>query len=187
MQTISTDQIKLMKEGDRTIYKELFRLYYARLVVFANKYTSDSMVAEDLVGDLFRHIWEKRKSLNIEGSFEAFLFASTKNKCLNYLRGLKVKDKAHQDLFLEQERDVTFQNYLVEEEVHHKIWQAIHNLPEECRRVFELNTIHQVKLPEIAEDLGVSIHTIKSQKKRALKLLREALGDVIYSILLVSF
>lgn len=187
MQTITTDQIKLLKEGDKSIYKEMFRLYYARLVVFANKYTSDSMVAEDLVGDLFKHLWEKRKNLNIEGSFESFLFTSTKNKCLNYLRGLKVKDKAHQDLFLEQEDDLTFQNYLVEEEVHSKIWQAIRNLPEDLRRVFELNTIHQVKLPEIAEDLGISINTIKSQKKRALRLLREELGDAIYSILLVSF
>ena len=58
-----------------------------------------------------------------------------------------------------------------------KIWKAIDNLPEKCRNVFLMSKRDGLSNEEIADELGISIKTVKNQLTKAFGRLREALSD----------
>ncbi len=57
-----------------------------------------------------------------------------------------------------------------------KIWKAIDSLPEKCREVFLMSKRDGFSNQEIADELGISIKTVKNQMTKALSRLREALS-----------
>ena len=54
-----------------------------------------------------------------------------------------------------------------------KLWTAIDSLPEKCREVFILSKRDGLKYEEIAEELGLSVNTVRNQISKALKVLKE--------------
>jgi RNA polymerase sigma-70 factor (ECF subfamily) len=74
----------------------------------------------------------------------------------------------------------------IEAEVLSEIFSAIERLPTECRRVFEMSYIEGMPVEQVADKLGVSVNTVKTQRSRAKKALRESLKG-LYSILVLLF
>lgn len=181
MQQISKEHINRLVTGHEPTFKELFEVFYPRLVGLAMKYISDIMAAEDVVSDVFQKIWEKRTSLSEIGSFEAFLYTSVRNALLNHIRNQDRKNGHHQHIFHEQRLD-GFEETIIEENVHHRLYQAIDKLPKKGKKIFELSVINGWKDKEIAEELNISINTVKTHKKRALKDLRKGLGNYYNSL-----
>lgn len=58
-----------------------------------------------------------------------------------------------------------------------RIWKAIDNLPEKCREVFLMSKRDGLTNEEIAEEMGISVKTVKNQMTKAFSRLREALSD----------
>ncbi len=56
-----------------------------------------------------------------------------------------------------------------------KIYAAIDQLPDQCKRVFEMSRFEELKQQEIADKLGISIKTVKNHITIALKQLSIAL------------
>lgn len=71
----------------------------------------------------------------------------------------------------------------VKEEAIRQLYFYIEELPAEQRRIILLR-IEGHPWDEIASKLGVSINTVKTQKSRSYKFLREKLGNSTYSVLL---
>ncbi len=176
MQQISKEDIKRLTAGHETTFKELFEAFYPRMVGLAMKYISDMMAAEDIVSDVFRKIWEKRASLSEIGSFEAYLYTSVRNAVLNHIRN-KARKNDHHQLILNDQSLEGFEETIIEENVHHRLYQAIDKLPEKGKMIFELSAVNGWKDKEIAEELNISLNTVKTHKKRALKVLRKGLGN----------
>ena len=59
-----------------------------------------------------------------------------------------------------------------------RIWTAIDNLPEKCREVFIMSKRDGLKYEEIAEELGLSVNTVRNQISKALKVLKEGIHKV---------
>lgn len=175
MKNITKEDIQKLIGGDETVFKAIFNMTYPKLVGFAHKYLDDLMLSEDLVAEVFRKVWERKEKLGIDRSFESFLFTSTRNACLNHIRNASVQ-KNREELMIQELKDLDVSETIIEENVHFKLYQAIESLPEKMGKVFELSVIHNLKEKEIAEDLGISISTVKVHKQRALKQLREKLG-----------
>lgn len=175
MQQISREHINRLAAGHEPTFKEIFEAFYPRLVGLAMKYISDLMAAEDVVSDVFRKIWEKRTSLSEVGSFEAFLYTSVRNALLNHIRNNNRKSDHHQHILNDQFLE-GFEETIIEEDVHLRLYQAIDKLPAKGKKIFELSVINGWKDKEIAEELNISINTVKTHKKRALKVLRKGLG-----------
>ena len=68
---------------------------------------------------------------------------------------------------------------LLEKELEGEIMKAIARLPEDCRRVFRLSRFEEKKYSEIADELGISVNTVKYHIKRALALLHEDLSKYL--------
>ncbi len=162
----------------------LFNTYYARLCYFAFKLVKNQDAAKDLAQDVFLKYWHKRDEYSSELAIKNFLYLSLRNASLNYIRHDTIEKKHAETLAddtLEEEKGLS---YLIKAEALVAIHNAIENLPVGCKTVLQLAYFEGLKNDQIANEMGVSINTVKTQKQRALKLLRLNLPKTAYLILI---
>ena len=74
------------------VFETFFNKHYKDLVICANGYLFDKSASEDVVQEVYIYIWENAKNLNIKSSLKNYLYAMVRNKCLNYLKSIKITD-----------------------------------------------------------------------------------------------
>jgi RNA polymerase sigma-70 factor len=163
-------------------FRELFRMFYRYLVLYAMRYVRQQEVAEDVVQEVFVAVWESDKEYNSYHGFRAFLYDAVKNKCLNYLKHQEV-ERRHTAIMMQEQEEDDEDYRLMREEMYRELHRAVALLPDRCRAVFELH-LQGKKNEEIASTLRLSVETVKTQKKKAMHFLRERLGE-LYHILVV--
>ena len=173
---------------DAEAFGIVMRRYAGALYAFAFRIVGDTLAAEDIVQDLFATMWEKKMRFLSLPSFRTYLYNSIRNASLNYLKHQNVES-----LYLERlastYREITEEEDTNEEEVYRLLFRAIDKLPTRCREIFLLH-MDGKKNEEIATALGISIETVKTQKKRAIQSIKEQMGtcyfllplcDILYS------
>lgn len=171
------------KITDRSSYKKVFHLYYKSLSLFAIKFIPGRDALEDLVQETFVALWEKRNDFNSEAAIKSYLYTTLKNKCLNYLRHLKTVNKYAENYTL-LENTTDFSKAMIKEETLRLFYQAIDSLNEHARKVILL-TLEGYKRDEIAEEMSITVDTVKYHKKKATQRLKELLGENFYLLLLL--
>lgn len=161
---------------DKGTFEKLFSDYYATLVSYATTYTKREDVSEDIVQDLFVTLWENQRSFSSRAALRAYLYISVKNAALDYLKHLSVEDHYLHEAWLDLLGQVAADNTICKEEIHRRLFKLIDALPERCREIFLLHLDGKGN-EEIARQLSLSIETVKTQKKRAMKTLREKWGN----------
>ena len=121
-------------------------------------------------------LWRRRETLAAESSPQAYLFQSTRNRALNHIRHERVEKKSEPELTQHGELVSSGPDHLVEEEIAIALREAVAELPERCREVFELSRTNGLKYSEIATTLGISIKTVEAQMGKALRTLRVKLA-----------
>ena len=180
------DLIHLVKKEDELAFKELYERFSGLLYVQALKKTKNEDEAKDIVQDIFIALWNKRAELHFHSSVSSYLFKAVHNRALN----LFVHQKYHDDYV------TSLQNYinqgpveadalLREKEMALIIDRAIQDLPEKMREIFQLSRYEHLSHKEIADKLGISELTVKTQVKRALRAIRTNLGPAIYLLCLL--
>ncbi|MGQ1785443.1 MULTISPECIES: RNA polymerase sigma-70 factor [unclassified Saccharicrinis] len=172
------------KITDRGSYKRVFNLFYKALTLFAIKYVNDKDDREDLVQETFVALWESRNQLRSESAIKSYLYTTLRNKCLNYLRHADTVNK-YAENFERDEYDADFSNEIIKQESLRLFYQAIEQLNDNAKKVV-LMTLEGYKRDEIAEQMDLSIDTIKYHKKTALQKLKEILGENFYLLMLLS-
>jgi len=184
-----------LKRKNLNAYRELFLKYHGRLVLFANKFTGDLQVSQDLVQDAFLKLWEKPEILQNIKSPKAYLFQSVRNNCRNYQRHLQIKHSAEEELAFQID---TFEkeallNYkdplhsLYEMEMEQEIEKIIQSLPDKCREVFKMSRRDHMKNLEIARELGISVKMVEKHISKALAIMRSKLSDFSGTVLFLFF
>jgi RNA polymerase sigma-70 factor, ECF subfamily len=174
------DLFNLVKTGDQKALKELFTIYFPRLNDFARKIVRDEGISEDIVQEAFLKVWEKRgeiESLHIE----AFLFKMVRNRCLDYIKHLKVISNRLYEIQetwrYEELYRIDFVGnepyLLIEQELKTRIERTIQDLPGKCREVFVLSRLNGLKNREIADKLNISIKNVERHLNRATQSFRK--------------
>jgi len=158
-------------------------LYYKRICAFGYRYITDASEVEDIIQDVFLSLWERKKDFDHPDSIKTFLYTTARNKCLNYLKHKKVVRKHEAPLLKELESDQFFIDHVIEEEVFSQLHMEIKMLPEASQKIMMLS-LKGKKIREIAQQLGVSENTVKTQKKLAYAKLRTKLSSDLKGILL---
>jgi len=168
-----------IKAGDTDAFSYLFRRYYEPLYQFSGRFVKDPQTAENIVQDVFVKLWTNRKKCQIKTSVKSYLYTAVKNYSLNYLK------LAKKTVYFEIES-----NYLpdfgsspemeyIENEMSTEIHKEIDKLPEQCRQIYLMKRYDNLKYSEIADILNISINTVKTQMKRAMKSLLKNLSYLI--------
>ncbi|MDD2996069.1 MAG: RNA polymerase sigma-70 factor [Paludibacter sp.] len=169
--------LKLIKEGDRLAFRHLFETWFTPLCRFMHLYIPEKTIVEELTLDLFMHIWENRQTLQIQVSLKAYLFQAARNKCLNELR--KQKNTVSLDEISGEIIDAGVYS-LEQAELQNLIHEAVLALPDKCREVFYLSRNENLSNREIAEKMNISVKTVEAQITKALKRIKEFLGDAYF-------
>jgi RNA polymerase sigma-70 factor (ECF subfamily) len=173
-----------LKEGNLELFNQFFTDYYVNLCRFAYTYVKDSDTAEEIVQEMFISIWEQRKNLSINSSVRSFLYTSVKNRALNYIRNEKTRTKHEDEFAREQASKVAhIVDFCGREELTFIIDQAVNELPEQCRLIFELNRNQNLSYKEIAQKMEISTKTVENQMGIALKKLRAKLSPYLTCII----
>jgi RNA polymerase sigma-70 factor (ECF subfamily) len=162
--------------GDEAAFKQLFALYYQRLFHVAVYFLKSKELAEEVVSDVFFHLWMKRENLPAIDDLNKYLYASVKNQSLYYLRRKNVMpNNDASDLYSIEwipDADNPERN-LLDTEYKDLIQQAILSLPEKCREVFRLVLSDKLKHKDIALLLGISEKTVEAHITVAYKRIVE--------------
>ena len=156
------------------IFERQFSDYYGILVCYAQKYTKREDIAEDIVQDVFASLWEENRIFPSQANFRSFLYISIRNAAFDYLRHQNVESRYIEEALTANRflSDDSFQK----EEVFRLLFKQIDLLPERCREIFLLH-LEGYDNDAIAKKLSLSIETVKTQKKRAMKTLRNNLKE----------
>lgn len=166
-------------------FEALFNQYYKGLVVYASRFTNDKDSAEDLVHDLFIHLWEEIRLLEIE-NIKAYLYTSIRHRSLNYLSHLKIRNDYQEKIM--QQGDIIGSltwEYYVEAELRQHIETAVNHLPSQARKIFLMSRFDHKTATEIATELGLSPRTVEKHIEVALKSLKKELIDYLPASLLL--
>ncbi len=170
---------ELVKADNYQAFETIFRRYYADIVRFATSMVRDKTIGEEVGQEVFMYIWEKRHQINLHSGLKSYLFSSTKNKSINYLKLELPKQQAMTDL---EDIDGGYESPMSTDEhglIKIKIQNAIDTLPEKCRKIFVLSRYGGLTYQEIAEELELSIKTVENQISIALKKLKEQLSEEV--------
>ena len=148
------------------------------LGMYALRMAADDDAAEDLVQDAFLKAWVYMEDGGEIQNFTAFMYRTVRNVCVSYLRSLHetvdedaVLDIADEDSDVgKDEIDTSFRDA--------RIWQAIDELPARCREVFLRSKRDGLSNEQIADEMGISIKTVKNQMTKAYSRLRHALDPL---------
>jgi RNA polymerase sigma-70 factor (ECF subfamily) len=175
-----------LRNNDKIVFDYIFNYYYSGLCTYSLKYISNKTTVEDIVQDFFVSLWGKGNQLNIKTSLKSYLFTSVKNRCLDYLKHNKIKEKFSLLSINESgSSDDCGYNMYIEIELRVAFSAALEKLPPRCREIFELSRFVGLKNQEIAEKLNISRRTVEIQISQALKILRIELKDFLPVWLLI--
>jgi RNA polymerase sigma-70 factor (family 1) len=173
--------IRKFQQGDKQSFRLLFNTLYPVMCLFSKKFLNDYDDSEDIVQEVFIELWNQRAKFESFDQIRAFLYLSIKNKCLNFKKHLLVREKYA--LISIANNENVFEEYVLEAEVVQNINYAINNLSEQRKQIILLS-MQGLKNDEIAENLQISVNTVKLQKKIAYKQLRDKLKSSLYIFLL---
>jgi RNA polymerase sigma-70 factor (ECF subfamily) len=172
-QDIHREIIELSKAGNQKAQYQLYRLYAKAMYNICYRMMNNQADAEDLLQDSFAEAFINLDSFRYESAFGAWLKRIIVNKCINNLKKRRtqlvytdnVPDTSHED---EQEVDPEHMDVK-------KIYNAMERLPDGYRVIFSLYLLEGYDHSEIAQILGITESTSKSQFMRAKRRIKEIL------------
>lgn len=179
--------IELLKQGDNDAYKYIYRYHYTLLCKIAYEFLKDDFLAETIVDDAIFHLWVIRETVDITTSLRSYLIQTVRNRCINYLSlerekreiRFSVVDWQNEWIDSVSSSDDYPLGRLLEKELEQEIKNAIGRLPDKCRMVFQKSRFEEKRYEEIAQELGISINTVKYHMKSAISLLTADLSKYL--------
>lgn len=177
-----------LQKGDRVAFYNIYERYSKRLYWFILRYIKVEVDAEGIVQEVFIKIWEGRDKLDVDASFESYLFTITYNATINLLR-----KKASEHKYLEHLksiRQIQKAPDLIDEiqfkELNEKVKTLLNELTPRQKEIFKLSREEGLTHNEIAKKLDVSLNTVKKHMANALSFLKSRVDNrLIINLLFV--
>jgi RNA polymerase sigma-70 factor (family 1) len=171
---------------DKKVFEMLYKTYYKQLFSLAYRYVGAQEAAEEIVHDVFITIWNKAGHLKIQHSVKSYLFKAIINTSLNYIKREKLITVKRLKYMAEQQtpyHEESLDNS--EEALLIGLERALELLPERCKNVMYLSRFGKLKQDDIAQQMNISIKTVKNHLTYGFQKLREHLEKHKESIVIL--
>jgi len=186
---VLTDSLlsKQLRSGSHDAYNKIYERYFGLLFIAACKKVSDREDARDLVHETFTNLWDKRENLNPEMGIASYLYASLRNRIINWFARQQVSSKYITSFRLFYESGVCETDHKIrEKQLAALIEKEIDALPPRMKEVFLLSRRAHLSHREIAMQLNISEQTVKTQIKHTLRILRARLGLMLFILMMIK-
>ncbi len=168
--TPESDLISGCKQGDRRMQEEMYRRFSPRMYAVCLRYAGNAEEAEDILQEGFIKVFKKLDSFRGEGSFEGWVRRIFVNTAIEHFRRKRylqpVTEKEENTI---EGKSLSALDGLAEKD----ILALIKQLSPGYRTVFNMYVIEGYTHKEIADMMGISEGTSKSQLSRAKVILQD--------------
>ena len=171
-------------EFDKDTFEGLFKSHFGDLVGFVCSYVNDEAVAKDIVHDVFLVVLKNKKSLDVSYSLKSYLFTLSKNYALNYLKHLRVVAMNEREV-IEALENADDELDAYEQRVA-RLNEKLAELPDKQRQVLMKCFVDGQKYRDVADELGISVNSVKTHISRGLKFLRNELKEEMVMLFMLK-
>lgn len=172
---ISIDKgiIRKLALGNEEAFRQVYDAYKNKLYFYALKFTRNEANAEEIVQQVFIKLWDTKHKIDLDLSFDAYLFRITRNLTFNFLKSQAREALQRQEIVaIKGLKEYQTEEVLAYNECAEIAMQAIESLPEKRQIIFKMSHDDGLSIEEIAEMLDISVHTVKSQLIKASKTIK---------------
>ncbi len=164
---------------DRRVFSALIDEYYGPVLVFAMRTIGNSHIAEDMVQDAFASLWAHRGKVNDRIYARNYLYTVVRNSTVDYFRALK---KQHKGIEYHIPASEDFSADFIRAETLKLLHDAVETLSPRTAQVMKFS-LDGMKQDEIAEQMGITVATVKSLKADGVNKLKKLLGPAAWLLL----
>ena len=180
---ITYNLVRNLKRGDISAFDTLYKRYYKKVYLFARGILKSHEDAENIVQEVFVKIWEKRKELDANLSFESFIFTITYNTSISLIRK-KISEKSFQEeWYRRMQNTMQVVNEVQYNDLNDRVGKLVCQLPPRRRQVYMMSREEGLTYVEISKRLGISVNTVENHMAASLKFLRQHLQDTLAAVL----
>jgi RNA polymerase sigma-70 factor (ECF subfamily) len=169
------DLVRGCQKGDRTCQKAVFEKWHRKMLAVCQRYINNNFEAEDILMQAMMKVFTEIGRFSGEGSFEGWIRRIVVNEALMAVRKQKLVFETVVEEGLDLAGGIDSGSLQVEAEY---LLELLQNLPTGYRTVFNLYAIEGYDHKEIANLLGISEGTSKSQLSRARQMLTDKLNKM---------
>lgn len=164
-----------LKKGNRKSFGKIYQLYWNKVYEFTRLYILSEHDCEEIVQEVFIKIWENRKKIDCNQSFDGYLFIITRNMIFNHSRKKINQDflKTTVDAAISIESDQNILNDIICSDLKQYIGKLIDQLPPRQKEVFKMSRNQKLTYKEIASSLHITPKTVERHINEALHFLRK--------------
>jgi RNA polymerase sigma-70 factor (ECF subfamily) len=172
--------IDRIRKGDVKAFEWLFRQYYEKLCQWAYHYLRDLDSSEEVVQDLYYHLWRNRATMKFHVSAKSYLYKAVSNNCKMLIRNRGRRSAIEAEIVsLNTESAEEPEELLEVKEIREVVNKTLEELPEKPAQIFRMSRYEGLKYREIAEKLSISIKTVEANMGKALRVFRKNLQEYI--------
>ncbi|ODS84549.1 MAG: RNA polymerase sigma-70 factor [Cytophagaceae bacterium SCN 52-12] len=161
-------------------FKALYERYWEKVYAICYTHIRQQEVAQGMVQDIFRSLWERRDSLEINTAPEKYLARAAKFKVFEHIRNVQLR-KEHLEKAAAGQPGHTHntESEIMYNNLRSRVNLLVENLPEKCQRVFRLSREEGFTNKEIANMLSITERAVEYHVARALHALRIRLREYL--------
>jgi len=180
------------QRGEEKGFDFFFRELFPSLCFFANRMINNKYEAEDIASAAFIKIWKRHNQFDNAKNIRSYLYQIVRNDCLKFLHQNDRRNRTQRELEYLNIVDTraNCEADIIRAELYNDLYNALNNLPTECRKVYKMLYIEGKSVKEIAKELKVSTSTVKTQKARGLAMLRKKFipfTSIFFLLLFLNF
>lgn len=171
-------------------FQALYDRYFEKVFKFTFRATKDIGEAEDLAQEVFLKMWQNRDSFASNIPHEVQLLTIARQLVINQYKRNIIRQKVYSSWYEEKQTFSSADNadqILLTSELSARYQQALAELPERRREIFEKSRIEGLSYDQIAEELQITRNTVETQISKALRSLREKLLLFFFLVLTQFF
>ncbi|MDF7818206.1 sigma-70 family RNA polymerase sigma factor [Runella sp. MFBS21] len=165
-----------LAKGDQEAFEILYRHYFKILVNYGSRFTSDTLLLEDAIQDLFTYLWRRRVQLANIQEPKFYLLRALRNQLSRNIRNDLLEEAEDIDDFLDYLVSLSDEQQTVEQETlldqSRQIQAAISKLSPRQQEAINLRFYHGMTLDQSAELMGIPKQVVSNLLFKAYSMLR---------------
>ncbi len=183
--TDNLNEIELAKacaHGDKNAQSNLYQLFAKQMMAVCVRYARDSDEANDLFQDGFIKVFRKIDLYDGKGPLGAWIRRTMVNNALDHLRKMQREHKqifSFKEHFIHENEDVVhpFDDSAQDLPSRERLMELIAKMPHGYRTVFNMYAVEEYSHKDIADALGITESTSKTQYRKAKAYMRKLLEN----------
>ncbi len=158
------------------VFDQIYLENFDHLFLFAKSMTKSEDISKDIVSEVFLNLWKNREKFSEIREIESYLFISIKNQSIRILNNDYAKKVSFGfENTMRMIDKVDPEDLLMEKELSMEIEKVISSLPPKCQMIFRMAKEKHLKYHEIADNMGISVASVKTQLVKAMAQLKKAI------------